>query len=101
MYSAYMALVLAILCMNAALLVNAGLYILEPSQGSTCRSGQPCTIRWIDDGVRPVLSAVGVATVGLFTGKQQLVQTIPAVNVANSISTTFTPMSAAGPNSDA
>ena len=76
--------------MDAALLVDAGLYVrvsptcfcpwgfrlirtfqvIQPSQGSTCRGGESCTITWLDDGSRPLLSAIGVSTVGLFTGKQ-------------------------------
>lgn len=44
--------------------------VIQPSQGSTCRGGESCTITWLDDGSRPLLSAIGVSTVGLYTGKQ-------------------------------
>jgi len=90
MYPTFLALVLALIFMDAALLVDAGLYVrvsprvlslgfrptrklfqvIQPSQGSTCRGGESCTITWLDDGSRPLLSAIGVSTVGLFTGKQ-------------------------------
>ncbi|KAF8958094.1 hypothetical protein BDZ97DRAFT_1668894 [Flammula alnicola] len=100
MYSTIMALALAILFMDAAVLVHAGLYVVQPLQGSTCRGGESCTITWLDDGIRPLLSAVGVSTVGLYTGKQQLVQTIPPVDVSSVHSITFKPNPSAGPNSD-
>ncbi|KDR77299.1 hypothetical protein GALMADRAFT_225415 [Galerina marginata CBS 339.88] len=98
MYSTYLALALAILLTDAAVLVNAALFIVQPSQGSTCTGGKPCTVTWVDDGTRPLLSAVGVSTVGLFTGHQKLVQTITPVDVGSAHSFTFTPNPAAGPN---
>ncbi|CAA7268791.1 unnamed protein product [Cyclocybe aegerita] len=100
MYSSLMALALAIICLDFVMLVNAGLYIVEPRQGTTCRGGQPCTVTWLDDGTRPLLSAIGVSTIGLYTGKQQLVQRITPVDVSTAQSLTFTPNPAAGPNSD-
>ncbi|KXN93287.1 hypothetical protein AN958_00211, partial [Leucoagaricus sp. SymC.cos] len=53
-----------------------------------------------DDGQSPLLSAIGVCSVGLYTGKQQLVQTIAPVDVSQSHSLTFTPNAAAGPDSN-
>ncbi|KAH9474778.1 hypothetical protein JR316_0013243 [Psilocybe cubensis] len=100
MYTTFVTLALAVFYLDAALLVNAGLFVYQPFSGSTCRAGEPCLISWVDDGSRPLLSAVGVATVGLYTGKQQLVQTISPVDVAKVHSVTFTPNPAAGPNSD-
>ncbi|KAJ3496508.1 hypothetical protein NLJ89_g10476 [Agrocybe chaxingu] len=100
MYSSLMALALAIICLDFVMLVNAGLYIVEPRQGTTCRGGQLCTVTWLDDGTRPLLSAIGVSTIGLYTGKQQLVQRIAPVDVSTAQSLTFTPNPAAGPNSD-
>ncbi|KAF8814406.1 hypothetical protein BYT27DRAFT_7082282, partial [Phlegmacium glaucopus] len=60
-----------------------------------------CTVTWLDDGEKPLLSVIGVSTVGLYTGMQQLVQTIAPVDVANTHSITFTPLPDAGPNFDA
>ncbi|TFK32072.1 hypothetical protein BDQ12DRAFT_530188 [Crucibulum laeve] len=100
MYSSIMALILAILALDAAVFVNAGIYVFNPLQGATCRAGQPCTIEWVDDGTRPLLGAIGITTVGLYHGKQQLVQSIPAVDVSGVRSLTFTPIAAAGPSSD-
>ncbi|KIM41564.1 hypothetical protein M413DRAFT_151075 [Hebeloma cylindrosporum] len=100
MYPTFLALVLALIFMDAALLVDAGLYVIQPSQGSTCRGGESCTITWLDDGSRPLLSAIGLSTVGLYTGKQKLVQRIVPVDVTSTHSITFKPNPAAGPNSD-
>ncbi|PPQ74352.1 hypothetical protein CVT24_000663 [Panaeolus cyanescens] len=100
MYFDSLALALVIIFLDLAQLVSAGLFILEPTAGSTCTGGQPCTITWVDDGTFPVLSSIGVATVGLFTGKQQLVQSITPVDVTKTRTVTFTPNPAAGPNSD-
>ncbi|PPQ92527.1 hypothetical protein CVT25_010360 [Psilocybe cyanescens] len=100
MYTTFVALALAVFYLDAAVLVNAGLFVYQPFAGSTCRGGETCLISWVDDGSRPLLSAIGVATVGLYTGKQQLVQTISPVDVTKAHSLTFTPDPAAGPNSD-
>ncbi|KAF8814426.1 hypothetical protein BYT27DRAFT_7082292 [Phlegmacium glaucopus] len=96
-----MVLILTFLWLHLAAFVNAALFIFEPSQGSTCQGGQPCTVTWLDDGEKPLLSAIGVSTVGLYMGMQQLVQTIAPVDVANTHSITFTPLPDAGPNFDA
>ncbi|RDB20507.1 hypothetical protein Hypma_012406 [Hypsizygus marmoreus] len=102
MYSTTPALVLAFFwILNFALLVDAGIYVLKPSARSTCHGGQNCTIDWLDDGSRPLVSAIGLCTFGLYTGKQKLVQAIPAVDVSITHSVTFMPNPAAGPNSDA
>ncbi|KAE9406505.1 hypothetical protein BT96DRAFT_810625 [Gymnopus androsaceus JB14] len=73
--------------------------VIQPSSGSTCSGGQPCTVQWLDDGTNPLNSDIGVTTCGLYTGDMQLVQSIPAVNVANTQSLTFTPIPDAGPDS--
>ncbi|PPR04357.1 hypothetical protein CVT26_004225 [Gymnopilus dilepis] len=101
MYSMYLAFALAILCLDSAILARAGLFIIQPSAGSVCKANQECTITWVDDGIRPLVSDIGVSTVGLYTGKQQLVQSITPINVAAQHSVTFKPIAAAGPNSDA
>ncbi|KAF5325198.1 hypothetical protein D9619_009579 [Psilocybe cf. subviscida] len=97
MYSTILALVLALLCMDTA---RAGIFVVQPLQDSTCRAGKPCTITWVDDGSRPLLTAIGWSTVGLYTGKQKLVQAIPPVDVTANRSMTFIPNAAAGPDSD-
>ncbi len=90
--------------------------VVQPLEGSTCEADKPCTITWVDNGVRPLLSSIGLSTVGLYTGHQvcwklttpmnaqcpvqQLVQTIPAVDVSTEHSVTFNPNPSAGPNSD-
>ncbi|KAJ7262299.1 hypothetical protein B0H12DRAFT_323833 [Mycena haematopus] len=81
-------------------LVNAGVYFIQPQSGSTCTGGTPCVLEWDDDGILPLLPEVGVVTAGLFTGEQQLVQTIPPLNAAARNSITFTPIAQAGPNSN-
>ncbi|THV05731.1 hypothetical protein K435DRAFT_646661 [Dendrothele bispora CBS 962.96] len=96
----YKALVLAFLALDVISAVQAALYVLQPASGSVCHAGQECTIQWTDDGESPTLSLVGVVTIGLYTGDMQLVQSIPATNVAQAQSVTFTPISEAGPNSD-
>ncbi|KAF8062230.1 hypothetical protein FPV67DRAFT_1672707 [Lyophyllum atratum] len=101
MYPTTLALVLAFWILNFALLADAGIYVLKPSAGSKCHGGQTCTIEWLDDGSQPLLSAAGVCTFGLFTGKQQLVQAIAPADVSTAHSVTFKPNPAAGPNSDA
>src|SRR5258705_2338351 len=87
MYLLNPSLVLTLLFLNTAWMVNAGLYvrplaiysitfdslqlqIIKPLQGSVCRANQPCTVTWLDDGRAPLLSSIGVSTVGLFTGCQ-------------------------------
>ncbi|KAF5365250.1 hypothetical protein D9758_005399 [Tetrapyrgos nigripes] len=93
------ALVLAFLALDVISVVQAGIYVLKPASGSVCHGGQECTISWLEDGDSPLLPAIGVVTVGLYTGEMQLVQSIPAVNVAEAQSVTFTPIPEAGPNS--
>ena len=90
MYHPFLALALALIFLDAALLVDAGFFVrvhsyvchwapvfnwttfqvIQPFKGSTCHGGESCTISWIDDGSRPLLSAIGVSTVGLYTGEQ-------------------------------
>ncbi|KAF9559807.1 hypothetical protein CPC08DRAFT_736059 [Agrocybe pediades] len=99
----FVAILCAFLCMmeGAMLRVYAGLFIVDPHAGSTCQAGVPCTVSWVDDGMRPLFSAIGVSTVALYTGKQQLVQRIAPVDVTKQASLTFVPIAGAGPDSDA
>jgi len=96
-----MVLILTLFCLDSAALVNAALYITQPSQDSTHQGGKPCTITWVDNGEKPLLSAIGVTTIGLFWGDQHLVQNIEPLDVANTHTTTFTPLPGAGPDYDA
>ncbi|KIY69020.1 hypothetical protein CYLTODRAFT_350429 [Cylindrobasidium torrendii FP15055 ss-10] len=96
-----MALVLALFAfLQCMLSVHATLYVVEPRAGATCYGGQECTVTWLDDGATPLLTSYGMAQVGLYTGNQQLVQTIQPLDVSQSLSLTFTPIPEAGPNSD-
>ncbi|EAU84087.1 hypothetical protein CC1G_06949 [Coprinopsis cinerea okayama7 len=101
MESLLFTLVTFLLAFHGVTLVKAGLYVVEPFSGSTCHGGEPCTVTWLDDGRAPLLSAIGVVTVGLYTGDQQLVQRLKPVDVSAVRSLTFTPNPAAGPDSDA
>ncbi|KAF9531374.1 hypothetical protein CPB83DRAFT_101458 [Crepidotus variabilis] len=98
MYLTNLKLFLVILYLNWAPLVSAGLYVISPSDGSECVANQPCTVTWLDDGRQPLLTAVGVSTIGLYTGRQRLVQSITPVDVSTVHSLTFQPNPAAGPN---
>ncbi|KAG9226847.1 hypothetical protein CCMSSC00406_0003480 [Pleurotus cornucopiae] len=79
---------------------RAGVYIIRPSAGSTCRGGEECTLQWMDDGQSPLLSAFGPSTAGLYTGQMKLVQPLGDVDTSGSRSFTFTVDPRAGPNSD-
>ncbi|TEB25485.1 hypothetical protein FA13DRAFT_1157750 [Coprinellus micaceus] len=81
--------------------VDAALYVVDPRDRTVCKGGQPCTVTWLDDGRAPLLSAIGVSTVGLYTGSRKIVQTLPPIDVSQTLSFTFTPNPAAGPNSGA
>ncbi|KAJ4495274.1 hypothetical protein C8R41DRAFT_918989 [Lentinula lateritia] len=94
-----MALVLAFVALDAFTAVQATLYVIQPSAGSTCSGGSPCTVQWLDDGTTPLNSNIGVTTCGLYTGDMQLVQTIDPVDVSSTQSLVFTPLSDAGPDS--
>ncbi|KAJ7135465.1 hypothetical protein C8R43DRAFT_1021169 [Mycena crocata] len=89
----------AFAALDLALFVSAGVYFIEPSTGSTCTAGQPCTLEWLDDGNTPLLNEVSVVTVGLYTGNMQLVQTIEPIDASGSLSVQFTPNAQAGPTS--
>ncbi|KAJ6475233.1 hypothetical protein C8R47DRAFT_1142706 [Mycena vitilis] len=89
-----------LLLLDFALFASAGVYFIQPASGSTCSGGTPCTVSWLDDGDSPLLDAVGVVTAGLYTGAQQMVQTIPSLDVAGLHSVEFTPDAQAGPNSN-
>jgi len=82
-------------------IVHAELYVTEPLRGYVCHAGQDCLVRWVDDGVNPLLDGFGVSTVGLYTGHMQLVQVIEPVDVSQKHSLVFKPIPEAGPNSDA
>ncbi|EIM87498.1 uncharacterized protein STEHIDRAFT_96635 [Stereum hirsutum FP-91666 SS1] len=92
--------VLALFALNIYIpLCFAALYVTSPNVGTTCHAGQSCTIEWLDDGTQPLLSTVGICTVGLYYGELQLVQSIEAVDVSSVHSLTFTPNAEAGPDS--
>ncbi|KAJ7507344.1 hypothetical protein B0H11DRAFT_200650 [Mycena galericulata] len=90
----------AFVALDFALFVSAGVYFIEPASGSICTGGSPCQLQWLDDGNSPLENEVGVVTAGMFTGNQQLVQSIPPLDVASVHSVQFTPNAQAGPNSD-
>ncbi|KAF8622399.1 hypothetical protein AX15_007051 [Amanita polypyramis BW_CC] len=96
-----MHLFILFVALSAALLARAEIYVTEPASGSTCHGGKSCTVQWLDDGNTPLLSSVGLCTVGLYTNHLQLVQALAYVNVSETHSFTFTPIPSAGPNSDA
>ncbi|KAI0032079.1 hypothetical protein K488DRAFT_22092, partial [Vararia minispora EC-137] len=73
--------------------------VVNPVSGGSCAAGQLCTVQWVDNGVAPTLTSIGVCTIGLYHGTQQLVQSLDPVNVASTVSLTFTPQANAGPNS--
>ncbi|KAI8989110.1 hypothetical protein BD414DRAFT_415056 [Trametes punicea] len=83
-----------------ALLVQATLYVIEPTAGFTCSGGKPCTVEWLDDGTAPLLSQIGPCQVALYNGDHVLVQQIEPVDVSVVHSLTFTPDPKAGPDSD-
>ncbi|KAF8830166.1 hypothetical protein HHX47_DHR2000477 [Lentinula edodes] len=64
----FMALALAFVALDAFTAVQATLYVIQPSAGSTCSGGSPCTVQWLDDGTTPLNSNIGVTTCGLYTG---------------------------------
>ncbi|ETW77354.1 hypothetical protein HETIRDRAFT_105500 [Heterobasidion irregulare TC 32-1] len=75
--------------------------VVNPMTTTTCHGGQDCTIEWLDNGQRPLLSDLGICTVGLYTGEMQLLQHIEPIDVSLNHSLTFTPNPNAGPNSNA
>ncbi|KAF8916692.1 hypothetical protein CPB85DRAFT_1216070 [Mucidula mucida] len=95
-----MALALALFSLQSILCVQAALYVIVPASGSTCHGGEECTVQWLDNGEAPLLASFGVCSVGLYTGDNQLVQTIEPLDVSASHSLTFTPIPEAGPTSD-
>jgi hypothetical protein len=80
--------------------VLGSLFVITPSPKTGCHGGQPCSVQWLDDGQQPLLTTMGPCYVGLFTGKQQLLQQIEPVDVSTTHSLTFTPSPNAGPNSN-
>lgn len=95
------ALVLAFtLALDAISQVKAGLYVIKPSQGETCHANEDCTVQWLDDGKKPLVTELGVTTVGLYTANQQLVQSIDPVDVSKAQSFTFKPIPDVGPDSN-
>ncbi|TCD68796.1 hypothetical protein EIP91_009810 [Steccherinum ochraceum] len=81
------------------LLVQATIYVTSPLQATTCHGGQPCTVQWLDNGEAPFLSDIGPCHVGLYNGRQVLVQQLDPVDVGATHSFVFTPDSNAGPDS--
>ncbi|KAJ7346492.1 hypothetical protein DFH08DRAFT_868419 [Mycena albidolilacea] len=94
------AMIATLLVLLFARFVNAAVYFIQPQSRSTCTGGTPCELEWDDDGIRPLVPDLGVVTAGLFTGEQQLVQTLPPLDLASVHSANFTPIKQAGPNSD-
>ncbi|KAI0696532.1 hypothetical protein BC835DRAFT_860437 [Cytidiella melzeri] len=86
--------------MYAALVLVALPSVLGTLYSTTCSGGKPCSVDWLDNGESPTLSTIGPCYVGLYHGNGVLVQQIEPVDVANVHSLTFTPDSAAGPNSN-
>ncbi|TFK75718.1 hypothetical protein BDN72DRAFT_452759 [Pluteus cervinus] len=75
-----------------ALHVYAGIFVITPAVDSVCYGGQPCEVRWLDDGSIPLLNAFGLSEVGVYTGNQQLVQRLPPVDVSDTHTLEFTVM---------
>jgi hypothetical protein len=46
------------------------LQVEQPFGGSTCHGNRPCTVTWLDDGSKPLVSDLGICEVGLYTGQQ-------------------------------
>ncbi|KAG6331980.1 hypothetical protein ID866_7107 [Astraeus odoratus] len=78
--------------------VQGSVYVTNPVQGSVCHGGQDCPVQWVDNGEAPLLSDIGTASVGLYTGEYVLCQTLPSVDVSSTSSFTFTPDPSVGPN---
>ncbi|KIM92162.1 hypothetical protein PILCRDRAFT_810171 [Piloderma croceum F 1598] len=81
-------------------IVHATLYVINPQPHSACQASKSCTVQWLDDGLAPLLSDIGVCSVGLYTGREKLVQTLSPVDVSATQSLTFEPDGKAGPDSD-
>ncbi|KAG8711619.1 hypothetical protein FRC08_015677 [Ceratobasidium sp. 394] len=83
--------------------VLAGPYFTKPITGDKCTAGQPCEIKWQDDGKAPSLAEFGDCYVGLWTGGQQQqtqMQYISPTNCGSTSSVVFTPDPTVGQNSD-
>ncbi|KAI0657511.1 hypothetical protein C8Q70DRAFT_919389 [Cubamyces menziesii] len=95
------ATVLAVLLFQSIFvsLVQATLYVIEPTAGSTCSGGKPCTVAWLDDGTAPLLAEIGATHVALYNGEHVLVQQIDPVDISVVHAFTFTPDPNAGSNS--
>jgi hypothetical protein len=44
--------------------------VINPKPHSSCQASKPCTVQWLDDGLAPLLSDIGVCSVGLYTGRE-------------------------------
>ncbi|KIY44441.1 hypothetical protein FISHEDRAFT_51327 [Fistulina hepatica ATCC 64428] len=97
MFYALFAFVLALSLFSA---VHAFLYVTSPDEDTIYYGGESCTVTWLDNGDKPLLSSIGVSFAGLYTGDMQLVQSIEYIDVSSSHSLTFTPLAEAGPDSD-
>ncbi|KAG9082309.1 hypothetical protein FS749_006954 [Ceratobasidium sp. UAMH 11750] len=83
--------------------VLAGPYFTKPITGDKCTAGQPCEIKWQDDGKAPTLAEFGDCYVGLWTGSQQQqtqMQYISPTNCGSTSSVIFVPDASVGQNSD-
>ncbi|KAI0316873.1 hypothetical protein OF83DRAFT_1124377 [Amylostereum chailletii] len=79
---------------------RAEFFVVNPSESTTCHAGQSCKVQWLDNGERPLLANMGPCYVGLYRGKQQLIQQLDPVDVSSVHSLDFTPQANAGPNSN-
>lgn len=84
--------------------VLAGVYITNPVSSTTIKGGQTLTINWKDDGISPVLSAVGPSSIDLYTGsttQQTFLQTFAEnVDVSKVNSVTGLIPASIGPDGD-
>jgi len=58
-------------CFTTATFFNfLALQVTVPQPSTVCHGGQPCTVEWLDDGTSPLLTAIGICTVGLYSRNQ-------------------------------
>ncbi|KAH9968014.1 hypothetical protein BC827DRAFT_1169751 [Russula dissimulans] len=80
--------------------VFGALYVTRPTSQTVCHAVQPCSVQWLDNGVVPLLGAMGLCRVALYSGNEKLIQQIEIVDVSTTQSLSFTPRPDAGPNSN-
>ncbi|KAI0080395.1 hypothetical protein K474DRAFT_1657808 [Panus rudis PR-1116 ss-1] len=80
-------------------LACATIYVTSPLQDTVCHGGQPCEVQWVDNGAVPLLNNIGPCHIGLYNGREVLIQQIDPVDVGATHSLVFTPDPQAGPNS--